>query len=330
MKRSSSGYYALFTGILMMVFSPCSSQVAKEREVVLEEIVPQSRVVLNIPGNSHFSPERKTLIIFYALPNGNTIEQTQGRLITDEKEWRFDIQHIAAQTRFLRETDKEHNYLVVYLQSETGGWTSHAANYTNSGELYNHLIDSIRRYVISQYPAIVTEESTGTILASHSGGGRLILNFLLFNEQIPLHVKRIIFIDSNYGYQTTLHSSGIAKWLGYSNNHLQVMAYIDTTVILNGSPVVSSTGGTGYRSRLMAEDLIKYGFKLKSRRDTSFVSYSAKGIEILIKENNEGKIYHTVLVERNGLIHGVLKGTPYQNRGYRFWGDRAYEKYITK
>ena len=41
-------------------------------------------------------------LVVYALPNGNTLEQTLGRKLRNGDDWHFDIQHIAAQTRFLR------------------------------------------------------------------------------------------------------------------------------------------------------------------------------------------------------------------------------------
>jgi len=42
------------------------------------------------------------MLILYALPNGNTIEQTKGRRVAEGLDWHFGIQHIAAQTRYLR------------------------------------------------------------------------------------------------------------------------------------------------------------------------------------------------------------------------------------
>src|SRR5258706_6310783 len=44
--------------------------------------------------------ERKAarrLLVLYATPNGSTIEQTLGCAPAKDQDWRFDIQHIAAQ-----------------------------------------------------------------------------------------------------------------------------------------------------------------------------------------------------------------------------------------
>ena len=45
---------------------------------------------------------KKTIVTFYALPNGNTTPQTMGKRMKEEDDWHFDIQHIRAQTRFIR------------------------------------------------------------------------------------------------------------------------------------------------------------------------------------------------------------------------------------
>ena len=47
-----------------------------------------------------------------------------------------------------------------------------------------------------------------------------------------------------------------------------------------------------------------------------------------LKKNPDGKIYHTVLVERNGFIDTVLEGTSRSGKGYEFWAERAYGEYI--
>lgn len=37
-----------------------------------------------------------------------------------------------------------------------------------------------------------------------------------------------------------------------------------------------------------------------------------------------GKIYHTILVEKNGFIHQMLFNSKFEERGYRLWGERSY------
>jgi hypothetical protein len=52
-------------------------------------------------------------------------------------------------------------------------------------------------------------------------------------------------------------------------------------------------------------------------------------LQFLLKENPEKKIFHTVQVERNGFIHAMLIGTPFENRDYEYFGDRIYTKWIS-
>ena len=33
-------------------------------------------------------------------------------------DWHFDIQHIAAQTRYVRKLDKKNNYIIAYLMAD--------------------------------------------------------------------------------------------------------------------------------------------------------------------------------------------------------------------
>src|SRR2546427_3422524 len=62
------------------------------------------RILFNAPGK--LDARKPTLLIFYATPNGNTIEQTMGCKAGPGVDWHFDIQHTAAQTRALRAADQ--------------------------------------------------------------------------------------------------------------------------------------------------------------------------------------------------------------------------------
>jgi len=52
-------------------------------------IDPGVRVVMNLPAP--LQTGRPTLLITYAVPNGNTIEQTMGGSIAPGLDWHFDI-----------------------------------------------------------------------------------------------------------------------------------------------------------------------------------------------------------------------------------------------
>jgi hypothetical protein len=106
-----------------------------------------------------------------------------------------------------------------------------------------------------------------------------------------------------------------------------VLAYNDSTVLFNGKPVVSPTGGTWYRSRLMAKDLSGY-FEFGISEDDEFIKHNALNgrLQIILKKNPDNEIFHTVQVEKNGLIHSMFTGTPFENKGYKYFGERSYEK----
>ncbi|OJV22771.1 MAG: hypothetical protein BGO30_00140 [Bacteroidetes bacterium 41-46] len=296
------------------------------------ELIPKSRVVINYPQEDQYREDRPLVLILYALPNGNTIEETEGRggpLLSGE--WRYNIQHIAAQVRYLRENDSRFNYVIAYLEATQKGWTIHASEYKNSAELYKILTDTIIKIVSLSLPDKIKSEKISVALTSHSGGGRFVLNFIRGVDSIPPLIERISFIDSNYGYETDLHSDKLLYWLrGDTNRYLGVMAYVDTTVVLNGKRIVSSKGGTGYRSVLMADDLKRAGVTFVEQRDTSFLKMVSQDgrVAFWIKENPEGRIYHTILVERNGLIHQMLFGAVQEEKGYEFWGERCYVRHI--
>jgi hypothetical protein len=319
-----------------VVFSREGGFVSDRHEIEYEYrgLIPESRIVINMPEPVYINPANPTIVIFYALPNGNTIEQTKGRkpdLVLGEKDgWRYDIQHIAAQTRFLRSKDKNSNYVVVYLESALRAWTTHASKYGDSPRMYGNLIDTVRSIIADKSSGKADREKQSIVLSSHSGGGRFIFSYIQGGPTIPDYIKRIVFMDSVYGYEESLHLDKLCVWLEKSaKNTLVVYSYIDTTVILDGKHIVSPTGGTGYRSRKMAGDFIARGIKLKSESDTSFCSHTLKNrVQILIKENPLGKIYHTVLVERNGFVSSVLFGTRNEERGYKFWGNRCYSPFI--
>jgi len=324
----------IYAFLPLSLFSQAINTTSQEVGFEISDLIPQSRVVVNMPAIQHIDPSLPSKIILYALPNGNTIEQTMGRKIdpnsSAKDEWRYDIQNIAAQTRFIREYDKSANYVVVYLESTLKAWTTHSSRFPQSPELYRSLVDTIRRIVVDKSDGRLALEKQEVILSSHSGGGRFLFSYIAAGAEIPSFISRIVFLDSTYGYEERHHSAKIYEWLMRSRkNALVVYSYIDTTVILDGKHIVSPTGGTGYRSREMAMDLIAKGIRMDYSSDTTFCSFKAKGqVQVLIKENPEGRIYHTVLVERNGFVSSIFFGTENEGKDYVFWGPRCYSRQI--
>jgi len=284
---------------------------------------PEVIVHINTPSKESFNPNKKTLLILYALPNGNTIEWTIGKKLKPGDNWYFDIQHIGAQTRFLREHYKDANIVVAYLITDGKSWPAWRRERENSHLVIGSLVDSL----IDLFKPLDIKIA----LSGHSGGGGFIFGFLNSVEKIPNNIERITFLDSNYGYEDTLnHGSKIAEWLNESNEHnLSVIAYDDRDVKINKKNIVSPTGGTYYRSKKMKERLEK-DFEFTDESDTSFTRYTSlnRRVQFHLKENPNEEIFHTVLVERNGFIQSILSGTEYESKNYQFWGERCYEKWI--
>src|SRR5436190_15873665 len=55
-------------------------------------------------------------LVIYATPNGNTIEQTLGCAAAEGRDWHFDIQHVAAQIRRLREFTPDEDIVLAVVQ----------------------------------------------------------------------------------------------------------------------------------------------------------------------------------------------------------------------
>ncbi|HET6766937.1 MAG TPA: hypothetical protein VFH08_06055 [Chitinophagaceae bacterium] len=69
-------------------------------------------ICINAP--LHFTKKGETYLNFFALPNGNGIDWTKGKRASESDDWHFAIQHIAAQTRFVRHPGKKNSYIVAY------------------------------------------------------------------------------------------------------------------------------------------------------------------------------------------------------------------------
>jgi len=281
-------------------------------------------VTININAPLHFNKKGKTFLVLFALPNGNSIEWTKGKKMKAVDDWHFDIQHIAAQTRFVKNLDNKNNYIVVYLMANQKSWPTWKRTTENSKPKIKNLVDSLSGLFKEYRPKI--------ILNGHSGGGSFIFGYLDAVDKIPDNIERIAFLDSDYGYDDSLHTKKLADWLRRDKkNNLFILAYNDSVVIYNGKPLVSPTGGTWYRSKLMQRKLAET-FSFKTIVDTAFIDHSALNgrIRIILKENLRGLIYHTVQVEKNGFIFSLLSNTQFDKRKYfTYFGDRVYEKYIS-
>ena len=335
------------------------SHVEWAREI---ETMDGVRIFIDAPPPKSFSTGALVELVFYALPNGNTIEETIGRKLSPgaaiesgagksgqsgnsappRDDWRFDIQHIGAQTRWLRQVITNKAIVVTYLQADTKSWPAWRKMHPDG-----RIVE-----ILDEVCGIFASNRMEIALTSHSGGGGLVFGYLNAMKEIPAKVRRIAFLDSDYDYDSALDARKFIHWLAASgDNQLCVLAYQDYLALYNGKPFVSEAGGTWGRSRAMMEDLSKhfsfiaetnsgiktaimtpdalpYGRGSVSSSGLEIYSTTNRQIEFLLKENPDRKILHTVQVERNGFIQAMVSGTPLEGRGYQYLGERAYTNWI--
>jgi hypothetical protein len=309
--------YLLHLTILLLTIAVSAQQSADT--VFSFRMYGDVRITFDQPQD--FSSKKKTIIVFFALPNGNTTEQTMGKKMAEGDDWHFDIQHIRAQTKFLREKLSSENIVVIYLENDFKAWPMWTQKHADYLNLVQHIVDTLYK--------IVPANNKSIYLNGHSGGGRFIFDYLDGMQKIPAFVKRISFIDSNYGYDSSFYPK-LKKWLEeVKHTHLTVFAYNDSVALYNGKPVVSATGGTWYRSHLMLNHF-SADHHFQTTQTDSLIIFQTKNKKICfyLKQNLNRGIYHTQQVELNGFIHSILYGTKNESKGYEYYGPRAYSGYI--
>ena len=311
---TGTAFYLFFH---LMKLPVCHSQ--NNDRIFSIQLKDSVRVTIDQP--ERFRKRAETIIIFFALPNGNTTEQTMGKRLENGDDWHFDIQHIRAQTRFIRLYWQRANIIVAYLENDYKSWPAWKQRHPNYSRLIPHIIDT----VIHHFPT----HKRSVYLNGHSGGGSFIFGYLSAVKEIPSFIKRISFLDSDYGYDSTYYPK-FRKWLkDVKGSALNVFAYNDSVALYNGKPVVSATGGTWYRSHLLLRHL-KQDFNMNLERDDSLVIYKNddRRIQLFFRQNPDRRIYHTQQVELNGFIHSVFAGTRFDSMNYIYFGPRAYSDLI--
>jgi hypothetical protein len=282
---------------------------------------PGVRVVINSPAK--LATNKPVRLVLYALPNGNTIEQTIGRKLNPGDDWHFDIQHIGAQTRWLRARLPEVNLVVAYLENSDKSWPTWRRKNDGEGKRIMAIVQNLRE----RYPA----NTTRLVLTGHSGGGSFTFGYLNGVKGVPDDVERIAFLDSNYAYDAALgHADKLAAWLtADARRHLCVLAYHDSIALLNGKTFVSESGGTWGRSLAMLKDLgEKFPFKTEVTREWQRHQALDGRVKFFLKENPTKAVLHTRQVEWNGFIHAMLSGTELEGLGYEYMSGRVYTDLI--
>ena len=278
---------------------------------------PGVRVVIDEPAVLL----KSVRLVLFALPNGNTIEQTFGRRKKPGDDWHYDIQHIGAQTRFLRKLDPNVSLVVAYVEASNHSWPAWLHGDRVGATV--GIVDAIaKRYA---------DHDLKIALDSHSGGGAFLFDYIRSVSQIRSQIDRIAFLDSEYNYESDLHEIKLAQWLKTDGHFLCAIAYDDFSARYQGKPFVSAEGGTWGRSHAMLKNL-GMEFQISRTNDTDLERYEGLGgrVVFLLKQNPKAEILHTVQVERNGFIESLLSGTKLEGRGYRYFGPRAYSRFIAK
>lgn len=281
---------------------------------------PHSDVKLVIQRPIETNSEGRFAVVVYALPNGNTIEQTIGRKSLTPEEWRFSIQNVGPQIEWLRTQANPMNVAVVYVANDLLSWPQWRREHgVESLERIRQIFRAIETS-FSQTPMAIT-------LTSHSGGGALVLGAIEAWDEIPDSVERIAFVDSNYAYEDEKHLLKFLRWLDADQRrHLSVLAYKDYVARLDGRPFVSEAGGTWGRSLGMIEAMRRNGIELIESEKGPVRKCAAKqgNVSFYLHQNFEEKILHSILVERNGLIHALRAGTDLEEKGYEYLGKPVY------
>src|SRR5215472_6662724 len=168
---------------------------------------PGVTVTMVAPAVRDFNPRQLTTLILYALPNGNTTEQTIGRALAPGDDWHFDIQHIGAQMRLLRAANPGRNLVIAYLENTQKSWPAWRAANPNNSVLTAGMVTRLR----AELPGNTVPD---VWLTGHSGGGSFTFGFINGFDAIPDYITRIAFLDSDYAFgDDPAHGPKLIAWL---------------------------------------------------------------------------------------------------------------------
>ncbi len=291
-------------------------------QILTGTVAGDVRFSINAAGS--FDPKLPTEVVFYATPNGNSVAETLGRRPRSPAEWHYDIQHVAAQIRRLREIRTAKNIVLICLEAPGRSWPSWCSRRPDADAVIRRIVEDM----MGRFPG----RNTYAVLMGHSGGGSFSLGFLDSAERVPDYVERIAFLDANYSYSDERsHGDKLLTWLhGGAARRLVVLAYDDRSVTLGGKPVVSADGGTYRATHRMIDRLGKdRPLTASAWRDFDVFTDKESQIGCFINRNYDNRILHTVLVgDMNGVLQALTFGTEDSKRWGVFGGQRAYTRWI--
>jgi hypothetical protein len=328
--RRSAGPVITRIAVLALAISACATsspqlaaapETASERTTILS---PAPGVTATIVAPANLDLARHVDLILYALPNGNSTAETIGRRTSDTTAWRYEIQHIGAQTRALRQRGLP-QAVVVYLEAEGKSWPTwrRTRGYDSANARIVVIVDSI-------VGAIGRPKGLSVTLTGHSGGGSLMFGFIEGQPAIPDWIERIAFLDANYNFDAAQHGEKLAAWLRTDSRHtLVVLAYDDREIMLDGKKVVSDSGGTWRATdRMLA--ILRPVFAVTADTLGEFLRYRTAQVEILRHPNPGNRILHTEMIgEMNGYMHALLTRRPaYERQATLLRPQRAYTPWV--
>ncbi len=277
------------------------------------------RYYINAPAQQRIVPQQ---LVIFATPNGNTIEQTLGAEAQAGRDWHFDIQQIAAQTRLIRAIDKKRDTILAVVQAPKLSWPTFRSDHKQANELIRQLVNQLREET----------QADELVLTCHSGGGSFLWGFIESADALPDHLTRISFLDANYSFSNDQrHGDKLLAWLaGREDRRLFVLAYDDREITYNGKKVVGPDGGTFRATQRMVERFRK-DLNLTEEPHAPFTYYRGPKDQVLfcVHSNPDNKILHTALVgEMNGYAEALLSGRATDAWG-SLMGPRAYTQYVS-
>jgi len=279
------------------------------------------RVFVNAKRELTSLPRR---LVVFATPNGNTIEQSLGCEANVGVDWHFQIQHLAAQMRRLREIDSDHEWILAIVQAPKLSWPLFRKEIPSASTIIHKLVQDLKSDC----------KAGDIVLSCHSGGGAFLWEYIASVEAIPAEICRIVFLDANYSYSDEIgHGDRLLNWLQRSKDRqLIVVAYDDREIELDGKKVVGPNDGTWRATERMLARFRRDG----SLREQEFGSFrhvvgQNEQAQFFVHPNPDNKILHTALVgEMNGLLASLTLGSTIAESWGSLGGPPAYNKWIQK
>jgi hypothetical protein len=319
-------------GTILLLFSAVSSRTGAaplmpgfEKSTWFDEQIHWFRLDSGVRGlidaPATLKASRRALIV-YATPNGNTLEQTLGCAAEKGRDWHFNIQHVAAQTRCYRKFNATEDVFLAVVQAPQLSWPAYRQARQQADLSIREIVETLAKQCAADK----------VILACHSGGGSFVFGYVNAVDSIPPIIARIILLDANYSYSDDKRHGD--KLLACVRNdlarHLVIVAYDDREIADNGKKIIGPEGGTFRASQRMLARF-RREVKLSESDRESFTHLEGKNdqIQFFLHRNPENKILHTALVgEMNGMLLGLTRGTKQENGWGQFGGPRAYTKWI--